>query len=98
MAAKVYDFDRRKVEGILVSHLRSRQRESTVADLVAGTGLPKYQVEQGLKAVHHGVLGAVVIGARPAREVPGKAGDDAAALVGERAGQSLPGIFQETPG
>lgn len=51
MAAKVYDFDRRKVEGILVSHLRSRQRESTVADLVAGTGLPKYQVEQGLKGV-----------------------------------------------
>jgi len=51
MASKVYDFDRRKVEGILVSHLRSRYRESTVADLVAGTGLPKYQVEQGLKGV-----------------------------------------------
>jgi hypothetical protein len=51
MAPKVYDFNLEKVQGTLVSHLRSRRRESTVADLVAGTGLPKYQVEQGLKGV-----------------------------------------------
>jgi hypothetical protein len=51
MAARVYDFNLPKVQGILVSHLRSRRRESTVSDLVAGTGLPKYQVEQGLKGV-----------------------------------------------
>jgi hypothetical protein len=51
MAARVYDFNLAKVQGILVSHLRSRRRESTVSDLVAGTGLPKYQVEQGLKGV-----------------------------------------------
>jgi hypothetical protein len=51
MAARVYEFNLAKVQGILVSHLRSRRRESTVSDLVAGTGLPKYQVEQGLKGV-----------------------------------------------
>jgi hypothetical protein len=51
MATKVYDFNMENVQGVLVSHLRSRRRESTVADLVAGTGLPKYQVEQGLKGV-----------------------------------------------
>ncbi|OHD68878.1 MAG: hypothetical protein A2177_00675 [Spirochaetes bacterium RBG_13_68_11] len=51
MAGKVYDFNLAKVQNALVSHLRSRRRESTVSDLVAGTGLPKYQVEQGLKAV-----------------------------------------------
>jgi hypothetical protein len=51
MAAKVYDFNLAKVQNALVSHLRSRRRESTVSDLVAGTGLPKYQVEQGLKGV-----------------------------------------------
>lgn len=51
MSARVYDFNLAKVQDTLVSHLRSRRRESTVADLVAGTGLPKYQVEQGLRGV-----------------------------------------------
>jgi hypothetical protein len=51
MAARVYDFNLAKVQDVLVSHLRSRRRESTVSDLVAGTGLPTYQVEQGLKGV-----------------------------------------------
>ena len=51
MAAKVYDFNLAKVQNALVSHLRSRRRESTVSDIVAGTGLPKYQVEQGLQGV-----------------------------------------------
>ena len=37
MAGKVYDFNRSKVEAALVAHLRSRRREATVADMVAGT-------------------------------------------------------------
>ncbi len=51
MAAKVYDFNLPRVQNLLVSRLRSRRRESTVSDLVAATGLPRYQVEQGLKGV-----------------------------------------------
>jgi hypothetical protein len=51
MAAHVYDFNLAKVQDTLVSHLRSRRREATVADLVTGTGLPTYQVEQGLRGV-----------------------------------------------
>jgi hypothetical protein len=51
MAAHVYDFNLAKVQDTLVSHLRSRRREATVADLVTGTGLPNYQVEQGLRGV-----------------------------------------------
>jgi hypothetical protein len=51
MAVRVYDFNLAKVQQTLVSHLRSRRREATVADLVAGTGLPTYQVEQGLRGV-----------------------------------------------
>jgi hypothetical protein len=50
-AAKVYDFKMEKVEGELVSFLRKRRGESTVADMIAGTGLPKYQVEQAARAV-----------------------------------------------
>jgi hypothetical protein len=51
MAAHVYDFNLVKVQDTLVSHLRARRREATVADLVAGTGLPTFQVEQGLRGV-----------------------------------------------
>ena len=49
-AAKVYDFPLEKVEDQLVSYLKRTRGESTVADMVAGTGLPKYQVEQAAKA------------------------------------------------
>jgi hypothetical protein len=50
-AAKVYDFRMEKVETALVAFLRHRRGESTVADMVAGTGLPKYQVEQAARRV-----------------------------------------------
>ena len=49
-APKVYDFPMAKVEGQLVSFLKQKRGESTVADMIAGTGLPKYQVEQAAKA------------------------------------------------
>ena len=48
-APKVYDFPMAKVEDQLVSFLKSKRGESTVADMIAGTGLPKYQVEQAAK-------------------------------------------------
>ena len=47
---KVYDFPLAKVEDQLVSFLKQKRGESTVADMIAGTGLPKYQVEQAAKA------------------------------------------------
>ena len=50
VATKVYDFSLPKVEGQLVSFLKTRKAESTVADMIAGTGLPKYQVEQAARA------------------------------------------------
>jgi hypothetical protein len=50
VATKVYDFPLAKVEDQLVSFLKQRRGESTVADMIAGTGLPKYQVEQGARA------------------------------------------------
>jgi hypothetical protein len=49
-AQKVYDFPFAKVEDQLVSFLRQKRGESTLADMIAGTGLPKYQVEQAAKA------------------------------------------------
>ena len=49
-APKIYDFPLPKVEEKLVSFLQKRQAESTVADMIAGTGLPKYQVEVAAKA------------------------------------------------
>jgi hypothetical protein len=49
-APRIYDFPLAKVEEKLVSYLRSRNAESTVADMIAGTGLPKYQVEVAAKA------------------------------------------------
>jgi hypothetical protein len=48
-APKVYDFPMAKVEDQLVSYLKKTRGESTVADMIAGTGLPKYQVEQAAK-------------------------------------------------
>jgi len=50
VATKVYDFPLAKVEDQLVSFLKQKRGESTVADMIAGTGLPKYQVEQAAKA------------------------------------------------
>ncbi|HVP18350.1 MAG TPA: hypothetical protein VMU36_05085 [Spirochaetia bacterium] len=50
-AAKVYDFPMARVEDRLVSFLKTRRGESTVADMISGTGLPKYQVEQTAKVV-----------------------------------------------
>jgi hypothetical protein len=49
IAPKVYDFPMATVEDQLVSFLRKKRGESTVADMIAGTGLPKYQVEQAAK-------------------------------------------------
>jgi hypothetical protein len=48
---KVYDFPMAKVEDRLVSVLKTRRGESTVADMISATGLPKYQVEQAAKVV-----------------------------------------------
>jgi hypothetical protein len=49
--AKVYDFPMARVEDKLVSFLKTRRGESTIADMISGTGLPKYQVEQTAKVV-----------------------------------------------
>jgi len=51
VATKVYDFPLARVEDQLVSFLKKARSESTVADMIAGTGLPKYQVEVAAKAV-----------------------------------------------
>jgi hypothetical protein len=48
---KIYDFSMPKVQERVVSCLRVRSNESTVADIVAATALPKYQVEQAMKLV-----------------------------------------------
>jgi hypothetical protein len=48
---KVYDFPLEKVEGDIVTFLKKRRNESTIADMMAGTGLPKYQIEQAIKQV-----------------------------------------------
>ncbi len=48
-AQKVYDFPLARVEEQLVSYLKQKRGESTVADMIAGTGLPKYQVEQAAR-------------------------------------------------
>ncbi len=48
---KVYDFEIPKVKNALVKVLKKHKNESTVADLVSSTGLPKYQVEQTIKVV-----------------------------------------------
>jgi hypothetical protein len=47
----LYDFNLNKTASRLVGVLRKRRNASTVADLVAATGLPKVQVEQSIKRV-----------------------------------------------
>ena len=51
IAEKVYDFKMPAVKTKLVQAFRKRKNESTIADLVAVTGLPKYQVEQASRVV-----------------------------------------------
>ena len=51
VAQKVYDFPMGKTEDRLVTFLKKARGESTIADMIAGTGLPKYQVEQTAKVV-----------------------------------------------
>ncbi|MFP4364702.1 MAG: hypothetical protein ACLFR1_12635 [Spirochaetia bacterium] len=48
---KIYDYNMDKVKGQLVTVLKKRKNESTVADLIAETGLPKHQVEEVIKIV-----------------------------------------------
>ncbi len=48
---KIYDFPMNKVENQLVGWLKRSRGSSTVADMIAGTGLPKYQVEQAARKV-----------------------------------------------
>jgi hypothetical protein len=48
---KVYDFNMPKVKNQLVHVIKRRKNESTIADLVASSGLPKFQVEQAIKVV-----------------------------------------------
>ena len=51
MSTAVYDYNQRKVETRLVKTLQRRKREATIADLVADTGLPTYQVEETIKQI-----------------------------------------------
>jgi len=51
LASKVYNFKMEPVKNKLVTTFRRRQNESSIADLVTVTGLPKYQVEQAAKVV-----------------------------------------------
>ena len=48
---KVYDFNAERVKKQLVTAFKKKKRESTIADLISVTGLPKYQVEQTVKHV-----------------------------------------------
>ncbi len=48
---KVYDYKKDKVRQAILGAFKKNRGESTVADLVAFTGLPKYQVETELPAV-----------------------------------------------
>ena len=50
-AKKVYDFKVDKVKSQLVTALKRRKNESTIADLMATTGLPKHQVQAVSKIV-----------------------------------------------
>ncbi len=51
MARKVYDANRNRVRSRLVDALRRRREGATVADLIAATGLPAVQVQQGIREV-----------------------------------------------
>lgn len=48
---KVYDYNQAKVEKKLVTVLKKRKNESTVADLIAATGLPNHQVNESMARV-----------------------------------------------
>ena len=48
---KIYDFNLNKVNSKMVAVLKKKKNESTIADLIASTGLPKHQVEQSIKHV-----------------------------------------------
>lgn len=48
---KVYDYNQAKVEKKLVTVLKKRKNESTVADLIAATGLPNHQVNETMARV-----------------------------------------------
>jgi hypothetical protein len=50
-AKKVYDFNTEKVKSQLVTAFKRRKNESTIADLIATTGLPKYQVQEVNKII-----------------------------------------------
>jgi hypothetical protein len=50
-AKKVYDYKIDKVKSQLVTAFKRRKNESTIADLIATTGLPKYQVQEMTKIV-----------------------------------------------
>lgn len=51
MNTPVYQYNASAVEQRLVKTLKKRRREATVADLVAETGLPSFQVEEQLKRI-----------------------------------------------
>ncbi len=51
MARKVYQFNMGHVRTRLVDTLKSRREGATIADLVAATGLPAVQVQQGIREV-----------------------------------------------
>ena len=48
---KVYEFSMPKVKSQVVTALRRRNRQATVADLMAQTTLPKFQVEEAMKVI-----------------------------------------------
>lgn len=50
-AKKVYDYKVDKVKSQLVTAFKRRKNESTIADLIATTGLPKHQVQEVSKIV-----------------------------------------------
>lgn len=51
LAKKIYNFKVADVKKTLVKTFKQNKREATIADLIALTGLPKYQVEQTVKLV-----------------------------------------------
>ena len=50
-AKKVYDYKPDAVRSTIVQALRKKNGEATVADVIAATGLPKYQIETEMSAV-----------------------------------------------
>ncbi|MBN2535992.1 MAG: hypothetical protein JXB88_24140 [Spirochaetales bacterium] len=48
---KVYDFNMPRVKNELVKVIKKQKNESTVADLISASGLPKFQVEETIKVV-----------------------------------------------